>query len=236
MLKKTLIISLLFSLSSVISVRAQMLSDAPQTPDILNEAQNSSQNEAETEKKQEEISLQEFSKDGLTPDEEKKLMKRLEKKLQPRIVDGKVKINPIEMPKTTDGSKRGTAAFVPIPGKDGKIDPNEDTSLIFLYYSDFKMTRTYAAGVGCKLRFNVLSNLNQRLINLSVKLVWPEMTTNVSFNNVNPNIENHFSYALFGQGCYNMDKIPNIVVNRCRIKGMTQEDCAKKIRWLSKRN
>lgn len=174
--------------------------------------------------------------DEMTPEEERLLQKRLQKKLQPRIVDGKLVINPIEMPKTVDGSKRGTSAFIPLPGKDGKVDPNQDTSLIFLYYSDFRMTRTYAAGVGCNLRFNVMTNLDQRLINLSVKLVWPEMTTNVSFNNVNPNIETYFNYALFGKGCYNMDKIPNIVVNRCRVKGLTQEQCAQKIRWLSKSN
>lgn len=174
--------------------------------------------------------------DEMTPEEEKIINKRLQKQLQPRIENGNLRINPIELPKTTDGSKRGTAAFVPLAGKDGKLDPNEDTSLIFLYYSNFRMTRTYAAGVGCNVRFNVLTNLDQRLVNLSVKLVWPEMTTNVSFNNVNPNTETYFDYALFGQGCYKMDKIPNIVVNRCRVKGLTQEQCAKKIRWLSKSN
>ena len=76
--------------------------------------------------------------------------------------------------------------------------------------------------------------MDQRLVNLSVKLVWPDMTTNLSFDNVNPNIETYLDYALFGQGCYKMDKIPNIVVNRCRAKGMSQEECAGKIRWLTK--
>ena len=28
--------------------------------------------------------------------------------------------------------------------------------------------------------------------------------------------------------------IPNIVVNRCRVKGMKQEVCAKKVRWIRK--
>lgn len=170
--------------------------------------------------------------DKMTPEEQKIVQKRLEKKLQPRMVDGKLRINPVEMPKTLDGSKRGTAAFVPV----GKQNKDEDVSLIFLYYDNFRMTRTYAAGLGCNVRFKVLTNLDQRLINLSVKLVWPDMTTSVSFNNVNPNVETYLDYALFGKGCYNMDKIPNIVVNRCRIKGLTQDQCARKIRWLTKSN
>ena len=31
-----------------------------------------------------------------------------------------------------------------------------------------------------------------------------------------------------------MDRIPNIIVNRCRVKGLSQQDCAAKIRWLRK--
>ena len=203
--------------------------NAPQAPAEKTSAQDAADKPAV---RQEEIP----AVDEMTPEEEKIINKRLQKALQPRMEGGNLRINPIELPKTKDGSRRGTSAFVPLPGKDGKLDPNEDSSLIFLYYSNFRMTRTYAAGVGCNVRFNVLTNLDQRLVNLSVKLVWPEMSTNVSFNNVNPNTETYFDYALFGQGCYKMDKIPNIVVNRCRVKGLTQEQCAKKIRWLSKSN
>ena len=38
-----------------------------------------------------------------------------------------------------------------------------------------------------------------------------------------------------GEGCYSMDKIPNIVVNRCRVSKMSARDCASKIRWLRKK-
>lgn len=154
--------------------------------------------------------------------------------LKAKVVDGNLKMNPPEMAKTQDGSKRGDAGFVKVLKKDEKADPKEDKKFIFLYYSNFKMTRSYAGGLGCRVKFAVMTNFDQRLINLSVKLVWPQMTTSVSFDNVSPNIENYFDYALFGDGCYSMDKIPNIVVNRCRTKGMTQAQCASKIRWLSK--
>lgn len=170
----------------------------------------------------------------MTQEEKQEAEQRVLKAYQPKIINGELHINPLEIPNPTDGSKRGTAAFVPLPDKNGKISKKEKESHIFIYYSNFNMTRNHATGVGCRVRFNVLTTMDQRLVNLSVKLVWPDMTTNLSFDNVNPNIETYLDYALFGQGCYKMDKIPNIVVNRCRAKGMSQEECAGKIRWLSK--
>lgn len=170
----------------------------------------------------------------MTPAEKREAEQRVLKAYQPKIVNGELHINPLKIPNPADGSKRGTAAFMPLPDKNGNINKSERDSHIFIYYSNFSMTRSHAAGVGCRVRFNVLTTLDQRVMNLSVKLVWPNMTTTLSFNNVNPNIETYFDYALFGEGCYKMDRIPNIIVNRCRAKGMSQEACAGKIRWLSK--
>ena len=86
--------------------------------------------------------------------------------------------------------------------------------------------------VRCNVRFIVLTTLNRKLNMLNVKLKWPSMQTALSFNDVAPNVENYFDYTLVGNGCYSMDKIPNIIVNRCRVSKMTQEDCAAKILWL----
>lgn len=180
--------------------------------------------------------------DAQKNDNEKKDQESIDKKeVKPteppklRIVDGNVVVDNMPELKTKDGSKRGTAAFVRIPKPGEKENPNEDTQLIFLYYDNFKITRSFGGGIGCDVKFAVMTNLDQRLSNLSVKLKWPGMTTSLSFDNVNPNIETYFNYALFGEGCYTMDKIPNIIVNRCRVKGMSQEKCAAKIRWLNRK-
>lgn len=166
----------------------------------------------------------------MTEEEQKEVIKRLKEQLNPRIEDGNLVLNPIDLGKTGDGSPRGTAAFMATNSEEGAEDGN-----IFLFYSDFRITRTAATGLGCRVRFHILNGLNNRVSNVSVKLVWPGLNTPLSFNNVNPNTENYFDYALFGDGCYQMDKIPNIVVNRCRVKGMSQEACANRIRWLTKR-
>lgn len=158
-----------------------------------------------------------------------------QKPVEAKVVDGKLKLENMPDIKTKDGSKRGNAAFLRVPQGNEKTDRNDDDALIFLYYDNFKINRSLSGGIGCDVKFAVMTNLDQRLSNLSIKLKWPGITTSLSFENVNPNIETYYNYALFGDGCYTMDKIPNIVVNRCRVKGMSQEACAAKIRWLSRK-
>lgn len=130
---------------------------------------------------------------------------------------------------TLDGVKRGDISLQPV-----SEDPNFDDRLIFVYYKDFNIRVSMSGTVMCDVRFVVLSTLDRKINNVSFKLNWPEISTTLSYNNVAPNVDTYFDYTLIGNGCYSMDKIPNIVVNRCRVAGMTQQDCAKKINWLRK--
>ena len=131
---------------------------------------------------------------------------------------------------TLDGSTRGGQAFVEIDDK-GRM---KKTTKIFLFYDEFKILNPSAKVPTCNVRFNILSTLDRKISRLDVKLVWPELTTTLSFSNVLPNTQTYYNYALLSAGCYNMDKAPNIVVNRCRVKGMTSAECANKLLWLSK--
>lgn len=131
---------------------------------------------------------------------------------------------------TLDGSVRGGQAFVEVDDK-GRM---KKASKIFLYYDQFEMANFLSHEASCNVRFNILSNLDQKINRLDVKLVWPGLTTTLSFSDVAPNTQTYYNYSLLGNGCYNMDKAPNIVVNRCRVKGMTAAECANKIVWLSK--
>lgn len=131
---------------------------------------------------------------------------------------------------TVDGSKRGGQAFVELDEK-GRMKKVDN---IFLYYDEFKITNYISNTASCDVRFNILSNLDRKITQLDVKLVWPDMTTTLSFSDVNPNTQTYYNYALIGNGCYKMDMAPNIIVNRCRVKGMTASECASKLIWLSK--
>ncbi len=131
---------------------------------------------------------------------------------------------------TVDGSKRGGQAFVEVDDE-GRMKKSEK---IFLFYDDFKITNYMTNTATCDVRFNILSNLDRKITQLDVKLVWPDITTTLSFSNVAPNTQTYYNYSLIGNGCYGMDIAPNIIVNRCRVKGLTSSECANKLVWLSK--
>lgn len=108
----------------------------------------------------------------------------------------------------------------------------KEDELIMLYMRSFNIYRSPSGQTRCSARFAIATTLPVKLSNLSYRLKWPNMETVLNFTDVEPGVENHFDYGLLGDGCYNMDRQPNIVVNRCRVKGMTQRDCASKIRWI----
>ncbi len=130
---------------------------------------------------------------------------------------------------TLDGSKRGKIGLYQKGANFSK-----DNSFIFIYYDDFSVNRSLGGEVRCNMRFVVTSTLDRKINNLSVQLVWPKIETALNFYDVIPNTDTYFYYTLMGEGCYSMDKIPNIVVNRCRVSKMSAKDCASKIRWLRK--
>ena len=103
---------------------------------------------------------------------------------------------------------------------------------IMLYMRDFKVARNLNGRPSCTMRFYILSSAPEKITNISYRLKWPNIETALSFNDVAPNTPTFFDYALLGNGCYSMDKAPNIIVNRCRIKGMSQRQCADAIQWM----
>jgi hypothetical protein len=127
-----------------------------------------------------------------------------------------------------DGVKRGHTTVRKVTN--GVV--SEEGGLIFVFYKDFDVTRTLSGRVMCGVKFIVLTTLDRKLNNLSFRLKWPDMETALNYMEVPPNQEMYYDYTLLGEGCYSMDKIPNIIVNRCRVKGLTQQECAAKIRWI----
>ncbi len=110
----------------------------------------------------------------------------------------------------------------------------DDDELILLYMKDFNVYKSPAGQTRCSMTFAIITTLPTKLSNISYHLKWSNMDTVLSFNSVTPQVENHYTYSLLGDGCYSMDKAPNIVINRCRVKGMSQQVCASKVRWITR--
>ncbi len=113
----------------------------------------------------------------------------------------------------------------------GSVEEDKKKPQIILYMRDFKISKTLNGNINCTMRFYVYSGLKEKINNLSYRLKWPSMETALSFDDIAPNTKTYFDYSLLGQGCYSMDKAPNVIVNRCRVKGMSQQQCAQSIRW-----
>ena len=134
-----------------------------------------------------------------------------------------------ELKPTLDGSVRGrTSVRALIPDKQKK----DNDQYILMYMENFTMEQIYEGTPSCSMRFIVLTNLDRKVSQFAVKLVWPQIATTLSFVDIRPNTRTYYDYTLLGEGCYTMDVEPNIIVNRCRIKGSSSKDCASKIRWL----
>lgn len=170
---------------------------------------------------------------GVEPNEAQAKPNEGEKKTNPAdiLAPEQLEVPIFERP-TLDGVARGYMSINRVDEKGRPVDPSKDAAQIFLFYQNFAIERTVTGRITCNVRFVVNTNLDSKLISFAVKLVWPQISTNLSFINVPPNTPTYFDYTLMGEGCYSMDKFPNIVVNRCRIKGLSASECASKIVWL----
>lgn len=109
------------------------------------------------------------------------------------------------------------------------VDNNARTILIS--YENYQINQSFDNWVRCSLRVYVLNDLTERVTNFSFKLHWPDIDASVQMNRLNPGVRTYKDIVLLGNGCFNLDKTPTIEVNRCRVKGMSQEQCADAVKW-----
>ena len=116
-----------------------------------------------------------------------------------------------------------------IVGDELVVDDNARTILIS--YENYQINQSFDNWVRCSLRVYVLNDLTERVTNFSFKLHWPDIDASVQMNRLNPGVRTYKDIVLLGNGCFNLDKTPTIEVNRCRVKGMSQEQCADAVKW-----
>ena len=113
----------------------------------------------------------------------------------------------------------------------GELVIDDSPRSILVYYENYQLHRSLDGITRCSLRMIVLNDLETRVSDLSFKLHWPEISTVVQMNRMNPGVRTYKDIMLLGKGCMNIDAIPTIEVNRCRVKGMSQNECADRVRW-----
>jgi hypothetical protein len=120
--------------------------------------------------------------------------------------------------------------FKVVNGKISVEDP--ENRKILVYYDNYKLHRGFDKLLKCSIRVYVINDLNENITSLGFRLKWPEIATAVEMRQVKHGVKTYTDLMLLGDGCLRMDKTPTIEVNRCRVKGMTQEQCADAVQWL----
>lgn len=118
----------------------------------------------------------------------------------------------------------------------GKVSVDHDKQRsVLIFYDNYQIHRGFDKMIKCTIRVNVLNDLPEKITALGFKLKWPDIMTSVEMNQVKPGVTTYTDLMLLGEGCLKLDKTPTIEVNRCRVKGMRQEDCADAIKWFPKK-
>ena len=113
------------------------------------------------------------------------------------------------------------------------LDEDKERSIL-IYYDNYQVHRGLDEYVRCSMRIYVLNDLKEKISSLGFKLYWPEISTSIQMNQLNPGVRTYKDIMLMGDGCFALDKAPTIEVNRCRVKGMSQEKCADAVKWYEK--
>ncbi len=107
-----------------------------------------------------------------------------------------------------------------------------DKRNILVYYDNYRIIRSFDKLTKCSIRVYVINDLKEKITSLGFKLHWPDISTAVEMVQVKPGVKTYTDLMLLGDGCLRLDKIPTIEVNRCRVKGMSQDACADAIKWM----
>ncbi len=118
----------------------------------------------------------------------------------------------------------------------GKITFDDDHRSVLVYYDNYQIHRGFDKMVKCTIRVYVLNDLKEKITSIGFKLKWPEIMTSVEMSQLKPGVTTYTDLMLLGEGCLHMDKTPTIEVNRCRVRGMSQEACADAIKWFPKQH
>lgn len=138
---------------------------------------------------------------------------------------------PKEKTKKYDNTDRKVFHFKMVDG-DIVFDDDNNRSIL-IYYDNYQIHRGLDNMIRCSLRVYVLNDFKTKISNIGVKLKWPKISTAIQMNNLNPGVRTYKDIMLLGEGCFSIDKAPTIEVNRCRIKGISQEKCAEAIKWYN---
>lgn len=98
----------------------------------------------------------------------------------------------------------------------------------------FKLFKDMMGRTKCSFGVTLKSTLNKDLRVLALRLVYKHGAYAFIFTKVKAGKSDEHFITTMGDICYNLEGIPDIEINRCRIIGAREDDCMQRLKWDDK--
>ena len=113
-----------------------------------------------------------------------------------------------------------------------ELEPLEGDIKIGITKGGFVFFKDLLGRTKCSFGVTVKSTLNRDIKNLSLKLAYPDDNLFAFiFRNVKAKSAVEHFVTTDGDICYNVDGVPHININKCRIHNAEPNECAKRMTW-----
>lgn len=191
------------------SASAQILDDLPSTEDS---SKNESSESFDDIEEKEELFNEMFAE---YPEEEKDVNKTISiNEITDRIAE---KINERE----TKEEKQPKSQLIAL----------ENDVYLSIVAGSYKVFQSLAGITKCSFSVKLRSEINRQINMIALSLKYPDRSFAFIFRDIPEKGEQIKNITTVGDICYNLGGIPDISINKCKIKSASGDDCAKHIKW-----
>lgn len=109
--------------------------------------------------------------------------------------------------------------------------PLEGDIYIGLTKNSFRISKNLRGETTCSFSVTIKSELNHDIRIMALNLVYPYRYFAFSFRDVPANSYQERFIRTGGDICYDLDGVPDIQINKCKILAASSSECAARIKW-----
>ncbi|MBQ8751234.1 MAG: hypothetical protein IJZ30_06345 [Alphaproteobacteria bacterium] len=98
----------------------------------------------------------------------------------------------------------------------------------------FKLFKDMMGRTKCSFGVTLKSTLNKDLRMLALRLIFKHGAYAFIFTKLKAGKSDEHFITTMGDICYNLEGVPDIEINKCRIMGAREDDCMQRLKWDDK--
>lgn len=141
--------------------------------------------------------------------------------------------------KTFDDAMDKASEFIKVledvsnhPPADEELPPLDGDIEIGISRGSFNVYKNDIGRPECTFYVTLKSNLNRQIKTLGINLLYPFTRFAFIFRNVPPHGSQEQPMRTIGYSCYQMDEIPDLDVNSCKIRTASGKECIQRLKWV----